>query len=123
MGVAVDEKRLGARIRGAFAMCPGDSIRAERRALAHLPAAERHHVVRRVQDAFDLRSEGLECFALLPAELVLVVDAPNAPNDVSEAPLGMIGGHTCKAHERPRSAAQIVDHQFASQSGTSAPSG
>jgi hypothetical protein len=40
--------------------------------LLRLPSPQGHHVVRRVQDALDLRCEGLECFALLSAELVPV---------------------------------------------------
>jgi hypothetical protein len=49
------------------------------RPLSRLPSPQGHHVIRRVQDAPDLRRQGLECFALLPTELVPVADPRTPP--------------------------------------------
>jgi hypothetical protein len=54
---------------------PVETATPPRGALSRFPSPQGYHIVRRVQGALDLRCEGLECVALLPAEGVPVVDA------------------------------------------------
>src|SRR5215510_11522391 len=63
-----------------------------------------HDVRLRMQDAIQEGRQGLEALSLLLCVLPEIVDAPYAPDDVTDAALCMVGAHTSTREQRARGA-------------------
>jgi hypothetical protein len=91
---------------GAFVTQPQAFRRlpSEGRPLTRFPAPQGHHVVRRTKNALDLRCEGLESFALFPAERVPVIDAPHRLAPALARPWRTKRGNRLPAAQQTKSA-------------------
>ena len=69
----------------------------------------RQHVLLRIDDALDQRSQLLERELHLVVVLVPIVDAAHAAGDVPETPLGHIDRDASARQQRARGAPQIVN--------------